>query len=408
MSKSNKTLLIGINLGDAGSTGTIMRNSFEYAKENGEYDYLIIVPKSEGKPNTFEYMGEGYTILHKLDRHLFHRSLHNPDGFFGRRTTKRIINKIKEKCCEYENIIVHLHNIHMANIDLRILFKYLSKEHQIKKVFYTLHDLWSFTGGCYWFEREKCEKWKTGCKGKCIKNCGKKCFSTAKNLKLKSKYTHLLKDKLTFCPVSKWCDNLLKQSVLGDIPSVVVEGECNIKGIDYKDTALKETLGIKESEKVLLTVDGWKGYECLDEFVKNIPDGYKFILISGGNKKYQSEKVIQIGRVNNFLLPIFFSITDCFVSLTQEDNLPLTIMEAQNCGVPVVGFGQNGTPEEIIEGVTGTMVGKDNNVMKLIEAIKFVVEKKPYKKEDIIKNGQKFAKMSSAKRMFKIYNGLNL
>jgi CXXX repeat peptide maturase len=47
--KKNKTLIIGINLGDYGSTGTIMRNALEYANKNGNYDYLIIVPKDRGK-----------------------------------------------------------------------------------------------------------------------------------------------------------------------------------------------------------------------------------------------------------------------------------------------------------------------------------------------------------------------
>jgi len=82
MEIKKKTLIIGINLGDFGSTGTIMRNSLEYAHENGDYDYLIIVPKSEGKPNTFSYLENHNSLLDKLDRHLFHRSVHNPDGFF--------------------------------------------------------------------------------------------------------------------------------------------------------------------------------------------------------------------------------------------------------------------------------------------------------------------------------------
>lgn len=401
MNKINKTLIIGINLCDFGSTGNIMRNSLEYARENDNFDYLVIVQKSEGKPKTYDYM-ENYSILDRLDKHIFHRSINNPDGFYHRRPTLRIINKIKEQCDKYKNVIVHMHNIHMANIDLRILFKYLSKENRINKVYYTLHDCWSFTGGCYHFERCGCDEWKTGCKGKCPQHYEKKFFSTAKNLRLKNKYTHLLKDKLTFIPVSHWCDNLLKQSLLGDINSIVIEGECNIIPVKQKDESLKEALGIKENEKVLLTVDGWKGYELLDQFIEKIPDGYKFILISGGKKKYTSEKVIQIDKVDNRLLPLFYSIADCFVSLTQEDTLPLTIMEAQLCGVPVVGFGHGGTPEEIIEGKTGYMV-PHNNIDELYFKIKEVVHKKPFKGENVLNYGLQFSKYESAKKILKIY-----
>ena len=78
------TLIIGINLGDRGSTGSIMRSSLEYAAENGNFDYLVIVPKEEGKPNSFGYLKCKNSIVDKLDRHFFHRSINNPDGFYER------------------------------------------------------------------------------------------------------------------------------------------------------------------------------------------------------------------------------------------------------------------------------------------------------------------------------------
>ena len=400
------TLIIGINLGDRGSTGSIMRSSLEYAAENGNFDYLVIVPKEEGKPNSFGYLKCKNSIVDKLDRHFFHRSINNPDGFYERRTTLRIIKRIKNELTSYSKVFVHLHNIHMARIDLRYLFNFFAKEKKIYRVFYTLHDCWSFTGGCYFFERHKCEKWMNGCRGSCVQDFGHCLFSTAKSLRLKDKYTHLIRDKLILLPVSKWCDNLLKKSILKDIPSIVIEGECDIKPVGFQDLALRNILNLKDGEKVLMMVDGWKGFEYLDQFIDKIPENYKLILING-KKSYESNNVIQFDRIHNSLLPLFFSITDCYVSLTQEDNLPLTLMEAQICGVPIAGFGQNGTSEEIVDGVSGIMVGKDNNVDKLIDAIKFIIEKSPFKKEDIIASGMRFSKMSAAKKYFNLYNKFN-
>mgnify|MGYP003306623390 CR=1 FL=1 len=94
MVKRNKTLIIGINLGDHGSTGGIMRNSLEYAHENGDFDYLVIVPHNKGYSNCFGYLDEN-PFLDRVDRHLIHRSKGLPDGYFDYRVTKRIIKKMK-------------------------------------------------------------------------------------------------------------------------------------------------------------------------------------------------------------------------------------------------------------------------------------------------------------------------
>ena len=74
-------ILIGINLGDFGSTGAIMRNMFEYAHAHGNFDYLVMVPKSNGKLYTYGFF-EQNTIIDKIDRRIFHKSLGNPDGLF--------------------------------------------------------------------------------------------------------------------------------------------------------------------------------------------------------------------------------------------------------------------------------------------------------------------------------------
>ena len=38
------------------------------------------------------------------------------------------------------------------------------------------------------------------------------------------------------------------------------------------------------------------------------------------------------------------------------DSLPMTVSEAQNCGVPVIGSAIGGIPEQIVDGKTGWLV----------------------------------------------------
>lgn len=403
MDKINKTLIIGINLCDHGSTGTIMRHSLEYAHEHGNFDYLVCVPKDEGKPHTFAF---------NYQFNIFRRALYNrilklykryPDGYLYREYTRKLINKIKSESKKYNKTIIHLHNIHMAGIQFPMLFKYLSKTNF--KIFYTLHDSWPFTGGCYCFNFIKCFEWQNGCKCKCCQNYDKKCISVQKNYKLKKKYTLLLKKQLTLIPVSQWMVNNLQKSFLRDIPYILNPGECSIMPLDKPDINLKRKLGLID-KKVLISVSAywndWKGIKYIYELADLIPNNYKILLV-GGSLLKEHKNIIHVGNVNNSELNRYYSIADVFISTTQDDNLPLVLMEAQICGLPIVGFGHGGTREEIIEGKTGTMVGTNNNINKLICALVHVLKRKQYKKEDIIINGKKYEPFEHAKRMLTIY-----
>jgi glycosyltransferase involved in cell wall biosynthesis len=48
-----------------------------------------------------------------------------------------------------------------------------------------------------------------------------------------------------------------------------------------------------------------------------------------------------------------YSAADVFVCPSEEDNLPLTVMEAMACGTPSVGFRTGGVPEMVEESKTG-------------------------------------------------------
>jgi glycosyltransferase involved in cell wall biosynthesis len=51
---------------------------------------------------------------------------------------------------------------------------------------------------------------------------------------------------------------------------------------------------------------------------------------------------------------------DVHLSMTREDNLPNTVMEALACGLPVVATRTGGIPEMITDGVEGWLVGVDD------------------------------------------------
>lgn len=52
--------------------------------------------------------------------------------------------------------LIQLHNLHNCYINLPLLFEFI-KKHKIPVV-WTLHDCWSFTGQCAYFDMIKCSK----------------------------------------------------------------------------------------------------------------------------------------------------------------------------------------------------------------------------------------------------------
>ena len=81
-------------------------------------------------------------------------------GFGSQNATKKFIAWVKN----FNPDVIHLHNIHGYYINIEILFDYLRTCG--KKIIWTLHDCWAFTGHTAYCDAVNCEKFITGC-GKC-------------------------------------------------------------------------------------------------------------------------------------------------------------------------------------------------------------------------------------------------
>lgn len=400
--KKNDNLIIGINLGDFGSTGNIMLNSLEYAHEHGLFDVVACIPYEAKKENAVKTISFE-TSLPKIKSfyYSFLRKLNFPlinDGNYYKEETKTLINIIKRESKQYQNTIIHLHNIHMCSLHICKLYKWLNK-HKEYIVLYTLHDCWAFTGGCYYYDFISCNRWQK----KCYK-CPQHIKYTMVQLRRRTNLLNKIKN-LTLIPCSEWLNNELKKSKLNKIPSIVNNGEASIVPFSGKSN-LKKYLGI-DKKRVILSVSAnwndWKGIKYLYQLADILPRNYVLLLV-GGIINTQNKNIIHIPSVfDSKVLAEYYSIADVFVSTSQSDNLPLVLMEAQICGVPVVGFGHGGTPEEITD-KSGIMVGTDNDINKLLSGIVHVIEDKPFKKEDIISSGNRFKKYECAKRQLEIYN----
>lgn len=278
-------------------------------------------------------------------------------GFGSKGATEKFIDWVKE----YDPDIIHLHNIHGYYINIEVLFNYLRTCG--KKIIWTLHDCWAFTGHSAYCEYMNCEKWINGC----YECPNKKEYPqsiidrSAKNWKIKKQlFTNI--PKCTIVTPSKWLAELVNKSFLSQYPLRIIYNGINTDVFNRKQSDIVERLGIS-GYKIILGVSAlWEKRKGLDDFIKLneiLPKDYKIVLV--GLSKDQIDRlpksIIGIRRTNSVdELVELYSAAYVYLNLTYEDNYPTTNLEAIACGTPVITYNSGGSPESAV--LFGEVVSK--------------------------------------------------
>ncbi len=296
-------------------------------------------------------------------------------GRGARAGTKKLIEEIKA----FAPDIIHLHNIHGYYLNIRMLFDFL-KQTDIPVV-WTLHDCWSFTGHCAYFDFVGCDKWQSGECG----NCPAKgeyppslvCDRSAKNLKEKKELFTSVKN-MTLVTPSDWLRGLAGKSFLGKYECVTINNGIDLEAFRSKKSDILAQLGLENKKIILGVASIWERRKGLSDFLKiaeKLDTGWHIILV-GLSKKQISKlpgNITGIERTNSVgELAELYSAADVFVNPTYEDNFPTVNMEAEASGTPVVTYRTGGSPEcmseewgKIVEkGDTGALLNAIYSVKK--------------------------------------------
>jgi len=302
-------------------------------------------------------------MLHGVKARLFDGA-----GFGSKTATIRFIKWVKE----YDPDVIHLHNIHGYYINVEVLFNYLKTCG--KKVIWTLHDCWSFTGHCAYFDYVSCEKWKTGCY-----SCSQKTEYPSRIGPDMSKPHYALKKNLftgiqdmTLVTPSQWLADLISESFMKEYQTRVIYNGVDTAIFKPTEGNVKEKYGCVGKKIVLGVAAVWdkrKGLSSFVELAKRLDESYQIILV--GLSRDQIDKlpssIIGIERTNSVQeLASLYSAADVFVNPTLEDNYPTTNIEAIACGTPVITYETGGSSESAK--MYGTAVPK-RYMSKLVKAI---------------------------------------
>lgn len=303
--------------------------------------------------------------------HIIWTRLFDAHGLASWYDTRKLIKFIKRNKID----IVHLHNIHGYYVNIKMLISFL-KVNNIPVV-WTIHDCWNFTGHCAHFYEVGCDLWKTGCTKCPYKNRYPQSVLLNRSeemFKLKQRLFGSL-NKLVLVPVSDWQCRMLQASFLGNKSIVRIYNGINtdiFKPIPNADS-IKERYNLKGKFVVLGVATGWgpdKGTLDYIRLSQLLPEDVKIVLVGTNEEvsKQMPPAIMCLPRTNNQNeLVELYSMADVLTSLSYQESMGLTPVEAMACGTPAIVYNNTAQPE-VIDVTTGIVV-ETGNIEQTLNAI---------------------------------------
>ena len=367
--------IVQINMVHNSSTGKIMIQIARTAREKGYEAHTFSVPgfsvrHPEARPEI-----PGHTYLGTPFEHGLHYVLGKNlglNGYFSVFTTAALIRRLKI----IQPDIIHLHNIHNWCLNLPMLMSYVKKSGA--KVVWTLHDCWSFTGQCPYFDMVQCERWKTGCHD--CPQCGaypeSRVDHSAMMYRKKQKWFLNMKDATLVTP-SNWLADLARQSFMGCYPVKVIHNGIDLEVFRPVESDFRAKYGLEDKIVLLGVAFGWgkrKGLDVFLELAGRLDEKYRIVLV-GTSEELDSRlpaNIISIHNTDNQQqLAQIYTAADILLNPTREENFPTVNLEAMACGTPVITFRTGGSPEMLDE--TSGMVVAKNDIDGMLQAIDAVL-----------------------------------
>lgn len=255
--------------------------------------------------------------------------------------------------------IVNMHWV-AGLVDIRRISEMFAE----KKLFWTLHDMNPFTGGCHY--AQDCTRYETGCHD--CPQLGPGPEDIVRNI-WNIKQESYRKLDLTIVTPSKWLGDCSQKSALfRRFPHRVIPYGLDLEDYSPMDRSVaRQKLGLSEHAKIVLfgasaLADYRKGFDLFLNAIAHLPHIAKemdIVLTAFGQSDDLSRisspyPLHALGHLNTPAeLRTAYSAADVFVIPTREDNLPNTVLESMACGTPVVGFDLGGLPDMIVHHKTG-------------------------------------------------------
>ena len=368
-----KVLMINVVCGIR-STGRICTDLATILEEQGHE--VKIAYGREFVPEQFQKYAIRIGTDLDVKLHAIKARLFDGAGFGSKRATLDFIAWVEQ----YNPDIIHLHNLHGYYVNVEILFEYLRNKR--KKVIWTMHDCWGYTGHCTHYSFYGCEKWKYICRGKCNK------YSYPKTIGISNCKKNYLRKKSAFSNIdmrlvvpSQWLKDEIEQSFLGDYEINIINNGIDLNIFRPTESELRSKYNIKNKIILLAVSNGWvenKGFNDLLSLSKMIDEKYVIVVI-GINQKQKNmlgDNMIGLSTTNNIReLVEWYSVADYYINPSKEETMGMTTLEALACGTPAITYNLTAIPEVLSNGCGEAVCPYPEEIRSVLYSNRFEIEK---------------------------------
>ena len=260
-------------------------------------------------------------------------------GFGLRKPTEEFLKKVKE----YDPDVIWLHNIHGYYIHVGLLAEYLKTCG--KKILWTLHDCWTMTGHCAYFDYAGCDRYQTGCH-----DCPEKRQYPASLLLDRSRKNYALKKKLftgipdlTLIVPSHWLEKRVKSGFMGCYPVEVRYNTVDREIFKPTEGNFRENHHLEQKIILLGVASVWDRRKGLEDFLSlsgMLDDRFQIVLVGLNPEQIQSlpSGILGLPRTRSAEeLAEIYTAADYYLNPGVEETFGMTVLEAQCCGTtPIV------------------------------------------------------------------------
>lgn len=261
--------------------------------------------------------------------------------------------------------VIYLHWVNGGFLSLSNIAQILEMG---KPVFFFMHDMWPFTGGCH--HSFSCNAYTSGCR-ECPMFAGPESWIYPR-LVMRRKGGVYANSNLRFIAPSSWMkdraerSSVLKEKQVFRVPNFI---DNKIFKKTEKEVA-RNILAIPKSTRMVISfgcvagfrspIKGWKLFvEALQRIHRQEPLRAIEVMIfgSGESEEVRSElpyPVRFMGEVGDEVtMALIDSASDVFVSPSLAESFGMTVLENILCGTPVVTFNNGGVTDFVIHKVNG-------------------------------------------------------
>ncbi len=379
--------IVQINICPDRSTGTIMMNIHNKLIEEKIESYIVWGRGRKAKNEKEIYMNDKLGVY----MHALYTRLTDKTGFASKRATKKLLRKLEE----IQPDIIHLHNVHGYYINIEMLFKYIKKNN--KKVIWTLHDCWAFTGHCAYFDMVKCDKWKKQCEHCPQKSTYPKSFKDLSKWNYKKKKELFTNLDITIVTPSKWLANLVEESFLKEYEVKVINNGIDDEIFKPRESDFRIKYNLEDKKIILGVASNWAERKGLKDFIllsQKLSDEFKIVLVglSDNQIKELPDNMLKLPKTHSAIeLAEIYSTSDIYFNPSKEETFGMTTIESLLCKTPVIVYNCTALPE-IIKSNNGAIVD-EGNIEQVIEKINTIIREEnkivfqnEYTKSNMVEN----------------------